>query len=107
VPETARALGLRVDARRDERCDVVRATRAALGYLAAMRARFGSWGLALLAYDLGPTALDRAMRAAGSRDPARLDLAPEYRYYVAKVAAAALLLRNRARFGHAQGEGLR
>ena len=53
MPDTARRYGLEVDAVRDERIDIARSTEAAAQYLADLYARFGSWPLALAAYNWG------------------------------------------------------
>jgi membrane-bound lytic murein transglycosylase D len=68
MPDTARSYGLRVDAWVDERKDPEKATRAAARLLRDLRARFGSWELALAAYNMGYGALLRSMRRFGTND---------------------------------------
>lgn len=63
---TARAYGLRVDAYVDERRDPIRATDAALAYLARLYERYGSWYLAAAAYNAGPSRVSRALRRHAS-----------------------------------------
>jgi membrane-bound lytic murein transglycosylase D len=58
---TALDLGLRVDEYVDERRDPVRATDAALDYLAYLHGRFGSWYLAAAAYNAGPNRVERVL----------------------------------------------
>jgi membrane-bound lytic murein transglycosylase D len=58
---TAGDYGLRMDAYVDERRDPVRATDAALDYLYWLRARFGSWYLAIAAYNAGPARIERVL----------------------------------------------
>jgi membrane-bound lytic murein transglycosylase D len=53
--------GLRMDGFVDERRDPVRATEAALDYLYWLRARFGSWYLAIAAYNAGPARVERVL----------------------------------------------
>ncbi|MBZ7939164.1 MULTISPECIES: lytic transglycosylase domain-containing protein [Campylobacter] len=65
---TAKNLGLRVDAYVDERRDPVKSTYAAIDYLKRMKAEFGKWYLAILAYNCGNGKLHQAIKEAGSDD---------------------------------------
>ncbi len=69
MPETARGLGLEVDSLVDQRFDVYLSTQAALDYLVALHDRFQCWSLALAAYNVGPTRLERAIRWHGGARP--------------------------------------
>jgi len=62
MPETARWMGLRVDDVVDERRDPVRSTEAAAEFLQRLHSRYGSWHLALAAYNGGPTRVSRIVR---------------------------------------------
>lgn len=57
MPETARRYGLVVSPRLDERTETIKATRAAAQYLKDLYARFGSWPLAMAAYNAGEAAV--------------------------------------------------
>lgn len=46
----------------DGRLDVIKSTYAALDYLSELRIRFGSWELALAAYNGGPSTVERAQQ---------------------------------------------
>jgi membrane-bound lytic murein transglycosylase D len=59
---TAQQFGLRIDQWVDERRDPIRATNAALDYLQALHAQFGSWYLAAAAYNAGPGRVARVLR---------------------------------------------
>jgi membrane-bound lytic murein transglycosylase D len=59
---------LRIDGDVDERRDPARASAAAAAYLKDLHAQFGSWPLALTAYNHGPTGIGRARAAVGSDD---------------------------------------
>ena len=65
MPDTAREYGLIVNAETDQRLDVVKSTRAAAEYLRDLYAEFGSWKLALAAYNAGDKAVKRAMARTG------------------------------------------
>jgi membrane-bound lytic murein transglycosylase D len=90
-PATARRIGLRVGAARDDRLDLERSTRAAARYLAALHVRYGSWPLALAAYNAGEGRVDRALarhrHAAFSELAERRALPAHSRAYVPKVLA--------------------
>ena len=59
---------IRIDGKVDERRDPGRASVAAAAYLKDLHAQFGSWPLALTAYNHGPTGIGRARVAVGSDD---------------------------------------
>lgn len=69
MPETARGLGLQVDSLVDQRFDAYLSTQAALDYLVALHDRFQCWSLALAAYNVGPTRVERAIRWHGGSRP--------------------------------------
>lgn len=91
MPATARRYGLIVDNRRDERLDPVRSTAAAASYLRDLHAQFGSWPLALVAYNWGEQNLSAAMVRTRSSSFAELVhagiLPAETRSYVPAVLA--------------------
>jgi hypothetical protein len=111
TPATARANGLRVDGKEDERLNLIDSTRAACRYLRDLILDFGAGSsvmLALAAYDLGPTKVKQAVMNT-VRDPIkqrnfwylyRVNALPkETREYVPKVVAAMIIGRNPRHFG--------
>lgn len=111
---TAQQYGLRVDEWVDERRDPVRATNAALDYLAWLHDRYGSWYLAAAAYNAGPGTVDRVLaRHADGRTGDEdlywevLEYLPrETRDYVPRLVAATLLAEDAEREGFdVNGEG--
>ncbi len=59
IEETAKRYGLRIDFWRDERKDPVRAAQAASAYLKDLYNQFGSWDLAMAAYNVGENRIQR------------------------------------------------
>lgn len=96
IVSTARNFGLRVDERTDERLNVEKDTDAALRYLLSNYHRFRDWQLALLAYNMGETAVQRAIDKTGSRDAWTLIRAGHEgdRDYLARVMAGVIVLKN-------------
>jgi membrane-bound lytic murein transglycosylase D len=106
IPETARLYGLTVDRWVDERLDPLRSTQAAAQYLGDLWRRFGSWELAMAAYNMGSGGVTRSIRKYNSNDYWRLSrleagLPWETALYVPKVLATALVMKNRKAFGFA------
>lgn len=98
---TARNLGLRIDAYVDERRDPVKSTYAATTYLKSLKAEFGKWYLALLAYNCGNGKLRQAIKQAGSDDlsillnPDKKYLSLETRNFIRKILTLAFLANDR------------
>jgi membrane-bound lytic murein transglycosylase D len=97
VRSSARANGLKVDAKKDERLDPDKSTYAALNYLKKLHADFGSWPLAILAYNSGPTKVRKALAAGTTTDGFELlknGMKAGDPDYLAKIMASALILTN-------------
>lgn len=92
MPETARRYGLIVDNAEDDRVNIQKSTRAAAHYLSDLYAQFGSWSLALAAYNTGEQNLQAAIQRSRSTDftvLSSLGLLPaETRNYVPAVFTA-------------------
>jgi membrane-bound lytic murein transglycosylase D len=104
IPESARMYGLTVDRWVDERLDPERSTEAAVRYLSDLRARFGSWDLAMAAYNMGHGGLLRAVRKYNTNDYWTLSryeagLPWETSLYVPKILATAIVMDNKKSFG--------
>lgn len=100
---TARQYGLDIDRAWDQRADLSLSTKAGLAYLAALRKQFGSWTLAMAAYNTGPGRLRRAREQQKLRDYWRLDLYTEAERYVPRIIAAKIIMSDLSRYGFAQG----
>ena len=89
MPATARILGLKINARHDERKDYHKSTRAAARYLKDLHEEFGDWLLVFAAYNAGEGAVNSAIKQSGSRNfwTLRRYLPEETREYVNKFIA--------------------
>mgnify|MGYP004619792597 FL=1 len=100
MEKTAQSLNLRVDKYVDERKDPFKSTLAAANYLKDLRAEFGKWYLAILAYNCGNGKLRQAIKEAGSDDlVVLLDeekkyLPQETRDFIKKILTLAFLANN-------------
>ncbi len=92
IKGTATRYGLRVDSRVDERSNIFKSTRAAAHYFKDLYNIFGSWELALCAYNAGEYRIINAIRRGNTRDykslVAKKLLPKETIFYIPKVAAA-------------------
>ena len=88
MPDTAKRLGLGTFLP-DERTDPQKSARAAAKHLRGLREKFGSWPLALAAYNAGEGRVSRTLAAKRAKDFAGIaDALPaETRMYVPKVCA--------------------
>jgi len=93
MPATGKNLGLEINSLVDERCDVLKSTRAACKFLAHLYRAYGDWTLAIAAYNCGPGNVNRALARAGAECKTFWDiydfLPRETRGYVPKYIAAA------------------
>ena len=93
MPATGKNLGLEINSLVDERCDILKSTRAACRFLAHLYRAYGDWTLAIAAYNCGPGNVNRAIARAGSQCKTYWDiydyLPRETRGYVPKFIAAA------------------
>lgn len=104
---TGRLYDLEVSAYVDERRDPIRSTAAAVRHLRDLHKEFGSWHLALAAYNAGSGRVSRALaRHVGGRRgdellywQVRPALPRETRQYVPLYLAAAEIARRPAAFG--------
>ena len=89
MPTTARILGLKINARHDERKDYYKSTRAAARYLNDLHKEFGDWLLVFAAYNCGEGPIYTAMHQSGSTNFWKLQryLPAETRDYVNKFIA--------------------
>ncbi|WP_437541426.1 transglycosylase SLT domain-containing protein [Sorangium sp. So ce367] len=103
MPATGAVYGLQQTRHLDQRKNPRLATQAAAHHLRDLYLRFGSWDLALAAYNMGyEQLLDRIDRYGTSdfNELARQEAIPsETAAYVPKIGAAAIVANNLERFG--------
>ena len=103
IPSTGKLYGLQQNFWYDGRRDVMAATNAALDYLEKLYDMFGSWDLALAAYNWGEGAVSRAITRNLARglpaDYQSLIMPLETRYYIPKLQAVKNIIANPAQYG--------
>jgi membrane-bound lytic murein transglycosylase D len=104
MPDTAKIYGLAQDRWADQRMSITLATEAAADHLGDLHRRFGSWELAMAAYNMGYGGMLSVVRRYNSNDFWALSklegsLPWETTLYVPKILAAAIVSRNLAAFG--------
>jgi len=100
---TGKQYGLRIDWWLDERSDPYKACRSAARYLRDLYEQFGDWHLAMASYNGGPGRVGRAVRALGTKDFWKIAetryLRRETRNFVPSILAAAIIMKNREKYG--------
>lgn len=103
MPATGKRYGLEVGHQVDERRDPIRATEAAARYLKDLHNVFGSWHLAMAAYNAGETRIMNAVFRGRSRDYWELGkkrvIPVETANYVPKMLAAMIIARDYKKYG--------
>ncbi|MCO5143933.1 MAG: transglycosylase SLT domain-containing protein [Oligoflexia bacterium] len=103
MPGTGKNYGLSLNNNIDERRNWIKSTEAAASYLKDLNNVFGSWYLALAAYNAGEHRIVRSIMKGKTRDfwaLAEAGLLPkETLNYVPKFLAAHIVGKNMARFG--------
>jgi peptidoglycan lytic transglycosylase D len=100
---TGKLYGLRVDEYVDERRDPIKSTIAAARYLRDLYDLFGTWPLAMAAYNAGERKIQRALRKAKAETFWEIAqtkfIRRETREYVPRFMAAAIIAKNPDQYG--------
>lgn len=99
IGPTGRNYGLRIDSQMDERRNIFKSTHAACEYLKAMKAQFGSYLLALSAYNMGEYGLEREITIQENTDFFSLYLPLETQRYAFRLFCAKLIFENPESYG--------
>lgn len=102
IKSTAKRYGLTVNSKIDERKNIHKSTKAAALFFQDLYNIFGSWELALSAYNAGEYGIIRRIRNANTRDYYKLSeegkLPKETIHYVPKVLAAIEISKDPKKF---------
>ena len=99
LKSTGKEHGLRIDSMIDERRNIFKSTTAAGKYLKDLENQFGSYLLALAAYNMGEYRLKKEIRDQKTQDFFSLYLPLQTQGYVFKVICAKLILENQEFYG--------
>jgi membrane-bound lytic murein transglycosylase D len=103
ISSTAKRYGLKINWWKDERRDPVKSTFAAADYLKDLYGMFGSWNLAMAAYNAGEGRIQKAMKRSNADSYWALlgtkHIRPETKEYVPRFIAASLIANNPQDFG--------
>lgn len=103
IPSTGRIYGLNQTSTFDGRRDVIESTRAAYDFLTTLYNQFGSWELALAAYNAGPGRIQSAINYNQARglptDYWSLSLPTETMNYVPRFMAVAQIVKDPTAYG--------
>ena len=102
IASTGRHYGLRADKYVDERLNFEMSTEAAIKYLKKLKNQFGSWLLAMAAYNCGEGCVINAMKEQGVNKYFRLDLPRETERYVYRIASIKMILDNPQAYGYSE-----
>ena len=106
---TGLVYGLDVDWYLDERRDPIKSTVAAAHHLRDLYDQFGSWPLALAAYNAGSGKISRAIKKTGTHDFWTIrrsrHIRRETKEYVPRFIAATLIAQNPTAYGFSSPDG--
>ena len=103
IKGTGKNYGLKIDSYVDERRDPIKATQAAVSYLSDLYEEFGSWYLAVAAYNAGEGKIRRAIKKYNTTDFWEIAqgkyLKLETKRYVPKLIAAIIIAKEPEKYG--------
>lgn len=99
MPETARELGLEVNAEVDERYNVEKSTEAACKYFKRAYKKFGCWFSVAASYNVGMGGVNGKLNRQESSDPMDLLLPEETSRYIFRIFAAKELMKDPQKYG--------
>jgi membrane-bound lytic murein transglycosylase D len=100
MPATGERFGLQNTNALDERRQFEQATKAAINLLTKLYQQFGSWSLAMAAYNCGESCVENAIREQKVNNYYRLSLPRETERFVFRIAAIKIILESPESFGY-------
>lgn len=100
MPGTARAFGLKVNGKVDERQDIRKSSEAAAKYIKELYNIFGNWTLVAAAYNVGEGSLLRSIKKQGQDNYYLLSLNRETSAYVYRLISMKEIIENPAIYGY-------
>jgi membrane-bound lytic murein transglycosylase D len=100
MPATGERFGLQNTNTLDERRQFEQSTKAAINLLTKLHQQFGSWSLALAAYNCGERCVENAIKEQKINNYYRLSLPRETERFVFRIAAIKIILENPESFGY-------
>jgi membrane-bound lytic murein transglycosylase D len=99
IPATAGRFGLRQGGLFDDRLSFEKSTEAALTYLQNLYTRFGSWTLAMAAYNCGEERIEKEIGEQGETNYYRLNLPLETERYIFRILACKVIMSDPEKYG--------
>ena len=99
ISSTGRMYGLKRSWWIDERKDPIKSTHAACVFLKELYTKYGSWELAMAAYNGGPGRVSRTIKKQKTRDFWKLRLRRQTMDYVPLIMAATIIAKNPQKYG--------
>jgi hypothetical protein len=99
MPETGRRYGLNINDRIDERRNLFASTRAAILYLKELHETFGSWTLAVAAFNMGEEGLKAEILEQDINDYYRLYLSLETQRFIFRILAVKMIFSEPEKYG--------
>jgi len=96
---TGRRYGLVINGRMDERRNLFASTRAAIRYLTALHESFGSWTLAIAAYNMGEEGLRAEILEQKTDNYHQLYLPLETQRFLFRILSVKLILSDPKKYG--------
>ena len=99
MPGTGRKYGLKVNKYIDERRNVFASTRAVIPYFKNLYDAFGSWTLAVAAFNMGENGIMKEVLAQETKDYYRLYLPIETQQFILRIMSIKLIFAKPEKYG--------